>query len=487
MKVSREFFSSEMEKLHKRYRELDLALENSYDGIMICNNKGIGLRVNPALLRVTGLEENQLVGSNIAELQQKGIVAYEPITIRALQEQSVITGMQKIWTGKKVTVTGVPVFGEGKKVIRVISNVRDVEALSQIQHQDKLNRVWELSKRYSLELATLKKELEKSDHIIACSPEMLTVMESVMHLAASDVNVMILGESGVGKDIIARLIHDNSRRNKCGKYIKVNCGAIPYELMESEFFGYERGAFTGARQEGKRGFFELANGGTIFLDEIADLPLGLQVKLLRVLEDREIIRVGGENAIRLDVRVIAATNKNLEAMVAEGSFREDLYYRLNVVPMTLPPLRERPEDIVALLEHFLEHFNEKYGTNKSFSVEALYLLKKYSWPGNVRELINLVERLVITCKSPVILPEHFPRSMNIYTPESDSTTSLLIEYRYLREQLKKKNMKEILEEIERKIVLLAFKEHRSSRKVGEILGVSHATVINKLRKHGIID
>lgn len=487
MMPNEKYESREMESLKKRSEELDSVIDSSFDGIMIYNSKGVGLRVNPALLRVTGLQESDIVNEKLTEHQKKGILMYKPITLRAMETRDVFSGIQLIHTGKRVTVTGVPVFNEDGSLIRIVSNVRDVDALNQIQQQEELERVWDFSKRYSSELQALKKDLQKSEHIIGGSPEMLTVMESALHVAASDVNVMLLGESGVGKDVIAQLIHDNSPRRNNGKYIKVNCGAIPFELMESEFFGYERGAFTGARQEGRKGFFEMAQGGTIFLDEIADLPLGLQVKMLRVLEDKEIIRIGGEKATKLDVRVVSATNKNLEAMVAEGSFREDLYYRLNVIPINIPSLRERPEDIVALLEHYLEKFNRKYAANKSFSVEALHLLKQYNWPGNVRELINLVERLVITSKSSVITPDHLPRSMNIYTSESSSAATLLMEYRYLREQLESKNMKEILDEIERKMVVLAFKEHRSSRKVGEVLGVSHATVINKLRKHGIID
>jgi len=321
---------------------------------------------------------------------------------------------------------------------------------------------------------------------VAQSEEMLGVLETAFHVAGSDVSVLILGESGVGKDVIARLIHNNSSRQQIGSFIKVNCGAIPHELMESEYFGYERGAFTGARREGKRGFFELAHEGTLFLDEIADLPLNLQVKLLRVLEDREIMRLGGEKPIKVDVRIITATNKDLEAMVVDGSFRDDLFYRLNVVPITVPPLRERPEDISALLAHYLARFNEKYKVDKSFSRETLQLLLGYRWPGNVRELINLVERLVITTRFRVILPEHLPESMLLSIKDHIISAALLLEHDYLREQLHSKSMKEIMDEVEKKIILLAYRECRSSRKVGELLGISHATVINKLRKHGLI-
>ncbi|RJX28632.1 MAG: PAS domain S-box protein [Dethiobacter sp.] len=474
-----------METLKRRYKELNSALENSFDGVMITNSKGIGLKVNPAILRLTALKEDHFVGKKINDLTEKGIFEYEPITIRALREKRIVTGVQKINTGRAVTVTGVPVLDDHEKVVRVITNVRDLLELDQLKED--MRKSQELLVRYQTELAALRFELMKSQQIVAQSEEMLGVLEAAFHVAGSDVSVLILGESGVGKDIIARLIHNNSSRQQKGSFIKVNCGAIPRELMESEFFGYERGAFTGARREGKRGFFELAHEGTLFLDEIADLPLNLQVKLLRVLEDREIMRLGGEKPVKVDVRIVTATNKDLAVMVADGSFRDALFYRLNVVPVTVPPLRERPEDISALLAHYLARFNEKYKVDKSFSREALQLLLGYSWPGNVRELINLVERLVITTRFRVILPEHLPESMLLSIKENIFSAALLLEHDYLWEQLHSKSMKEILDEIEKKIILLAYRECRSSRKVGELLGISHATVINKLRKHGLIN
>jgi TyrR family helix-turn-helix protein/PAS domain S-box-containing protein len=469
----------------KRYNEINSALENSFDGVMITNNKGIGLKVNPSLVRLTGLKENHFVGKRIKQLTEKGIFIHESITIRALREKRIVTGVQEINNGRAVTVTGVPVLDDQKKqVIRIITNVRDLIELNQLKED--MRKSQELLLRYETELAALRFELMKSQQIVAQSEQMLGAMETAFHIAGSDVNVLILGESGVGKDIIARLIHNNSSRCQEGGFIKVNCGAIPAELMESEFFGYDRGAFTGARREGKRGFFELAHEGTLFLDEIADLPLKLQVKLLRVLEDREFYRLGGEKAIKVDARVITATNKDLHAMVADGTFREDLFYRLNVVPITVHPLRERPEDVSALLAHYLSRFNEKYKVYKSFSRETLQLLFSYSWPGNVRELINMVERLVITTRCHVILPEHLPECIMAASNEYVPLSVRLFEHDYLREQLHSKSMKEILDEVERKILLTAYSQFRSSRKVGETLGVSHATVINKLRKHGII-
>lgn len=471
--------------LLEKYTQVNAAFEYSFDGIMITNKEGLGVKVNNALLRLTGLEEEHLIGKKIIDLKEKGLVKYEPLTSKALREKCVFTGKQEIYTGKEIIVSAVPVFDNTKELLGVATNVRDLVELHRLA--ENYHKTRELSPSYEPGLDDLQLELIKSKKIIAQSQKMLSVMETAFYVATSDVNVVILGESGVGKEIIAQLIHDNSSRREKGAFIKVNCGAIPYELMESEFFGYERGAFTGARNEGKKGFFELAHGGTLFLDEIADLPVGLQVKLLRVLEDKEVFRIGGEKPIKFDARIISATNKDLETLVVEGSFREDLYYRLNVVPINLPPLRERREDVSALLEHFLHKFNQKYNVQKSFSQEALHLLLNYNWPGNVRELINFVERLVITTRNPTIFPENFPRSMNIFSPDYSPSSSLLLEHRYLKEQLSSRSMKDVLDEIEKKIMEMAFKEHRSSRKVGEVLGVSHATVINKLRKHGIIE
>lgn len=483
-KCAEENGSLKLDGVKKRYREVESALENSFDGVMITSNKGIGMRVNPALLRLTGLDEKRFVGKKIDSLTKEGFFAYEPITIRALREKRIVTGVQEINTGKAVTVTGVPVMNSNKKIVRVITNVRDLMELNRLKED--MQKSQELLLRYQSELAALRFEMAKSQHIIAQSEDMLSVLETAFYVANSDANILILGESGVGKDVIARFIHVNSYREGKGGFIKVNCGAIPRELMESEFFGYERGAFTGARQNGKRGYFELADDGTLFLDEIADLPLDLQGKLLRVLEDKEIIRIGAEKPIKVNVRIVAATNKDLDEMVAAKNFRRDLFYRLNVVPITVPPLRERSEDISVLLAHFLAQFNEKYHVYKSFSREVLHLLLNYTWPGNVRELKNLVERMVITTRDAVIQPEHLPQAMIARAKGCPPVSILFMENDYLRDQLRSKNMKAILDEVERKIILLALNEHKSSRKVGEILGISHSSVINKLRKYRLI-
>ncbi len=254
-------------------------------------------------------------------------------------------------------------------------------------------------------LGKRKTEVKKAGKIIFSSPKMEEVVRMAIKVAPSDVTVLITGESGVGKELIAELIHERSER-KDKPLIKINCAAIPDPLLESELFGYKKGAFTGAITD-KRGKFELADGGTIFLDEIGDMSLHLQAKILRTIQSKEIEPIGGTPK-KVDVRIIAATNKNLENEVREGRFREDLLYRLNVVPIHVPSLRERKEDIQPLVEHFLDLFNKKHGKNISISKEAMRIMENYSWPGNVRELENIIERLVIMSYDLVITPEDIP-------------------------------------------------------------------------------
>jgi Transcriptional regulator containing GAF, AAA-type ATPase, and DNA binding domains len=260
-------------------------------------------------------------------------------------------------------------------------------------------------------LAREKADIKKVGNIIFRSKKMEEVIRLCLEVAKSDATVLIRGESGVGKELIADLIHENSYRG--GKQIvKINCAAIPENLLESELFGYKKGAFTGAISD-KKGKFELAEGGTIFLDEIGDLPPSLQAKLLRVIQTKEIEPIGGTTK-KVNVRIIAATNRNLEELVREGKFREDLYYRLNVVPIFIPPLRERKEDIRPLVDFFLEKFNKKYGKNISISKGAMLIFEDYDWYGNVRELENLVERLVITSSDLVITPDDIPDYIRDY-------------------------------------------------------------------------
>jgi transcriptional regulator with PAS, ATPase and Fis domain len=311
--------------------------------------------------------------------------------------------------------------------------------------------------------------------IVANSPSMYNVIQLTRRLSDVDSTVLITGESGVGKGVIAKLVHENGNRKEF-PFVKINCGAIPENLIESELFGYESGAFTGSKKDGKKGLFETAEKGTIFLDEISELPLNLQVKLLQVIQERELTRVGGVESIPINVRIISATNKDLLSLVREGKFREDLYYRLNVVPISIPPLRERPEDIIPMIRIFLNQNNKKMKEHKEIDSKAIAILMKYPWPGNVRELQNIIERLMITTKGTTILPENLPsfivESASIPDPVSSAEG---------------KSLKDALDHAEREILIKAAEKYKTTRAIAKALGVSQPTVVRKLQKYHLTE
>ncbi|HVJ48313.1 sigma-54 interaction domain-containing protein [Desulfitobacterium sp.] len=311
--------------------------------------------------------------------------------------------------------------------------------------------------------------------IVANSGAMFDIVRLVNQIAPLDCTVLILGESGVGKEIVAKLIHENSAVRD-GPFIKVNCGAIPENLLESEFFGYEYGAFTGAQKNGMPGKFELAHNGTILLDEIGDLPLHLQVKLLRVLQDHEVVRIGGNFTRTVNIRVIAATNRNLAEMVQQGNFREDLYYRLNVVPLWIPPLKERREDIMPLIRHFKRKFQIKYGIERNCSSEVTKVFQAYDWPGNVRELENTVERLYVmpefgTGITADILVQQYLNSN--WMQQGDGLVTIQ----------KLGLLKQAVKEVEKKMIIMAIERFGTAKQAATFLGIDESTLSRKLRRH----
>jgi len=334
-----------------------------------------------------------------------------------------------------------------------------------------------LATRYQAELSELMFERLKKEKVIAESPEMRKVLTLAIRAAKTDTTVMILGESGVGKEVLARIIHNTSNRSETGSFIQINCGAIPEHLLESELFGYEAGAFTGANPKGKAGLFEIANKGTILLDEIGDLPLKLQVKLLRVLQERELLRIGGTTARKLDVRIISATNVNIWDCVQEGTFREDLYYRLNVLPIEIPPLRERKEDIPPLAMYFISLLNEKFGFEKRIASDSFPILESYSWPGNVREIQNFLERLWVFSDDNLIQPQSVQAQLD----------SLKAKFKFssiaVNELIPIQEAKEL---VEKELISLAYNRYPSIRKAAKVLGLDHGSVIRKAEKYGII-
>jgi len=316
--------------------------------------------------------------------------------------------------------------------------------------------------------------LKSLAHFVVHSKCMRDLTKMAIQVAKVDSTVLIQGESGVGKELIADVIHANGTRKK-GPLIKINCGAIPENLLESEFFGYEPGAFSGASRKGKIGLFELANGGILFLDEIGDMPLGLQVKLLRVLQDKEITRVGGIRPIKVDIRIITGTNRNLNEMILNRQFRQDLYYRLNVVPIRVPALRERREDIPVLTSYFVEYFNNKYltgSTSKQLDPAVISCFMKHDWPGNVRELENLIERLIVTTPHNNIsvddLPPWLDKSDNNHPGDPESLP-----------------LRCAVEDTERKLLQYAFSRYKSTYEVARVLEINQSTVVRKAAKYGI--
>jgi PAS domain S-box-containing protein len=411
MKTMQDKGDPEKERLLKRIEELESLnrdllgmVENSFDGLAIQDGDTRLLMLNPAFYKIMGFENIPCLGRTTREMVQEGTVD-NSAGLKVVETGKSQTVIINTISGRQVLSTGVPVFDQHGKIQRIYCNLRDITELNSLK--EKYEESLKLVSKYLIELQEARKRTDQSQ-FIAHSQCMKQIIESVYWIARVDATVLILGESGVGKDLIARIIHNASPRKETGLFVKINCGAIPAELLESELFGYETGAFTGASKEGKPGYFELAHKGTIFLDEIGDLPLKLQVKLLSVIQDQEVTRIGGTKSKKVDTRIIAATNQDLEKMLETGKFREDLYYRLNVVPILIPPLRERSEEIPFLLIHFLERYNKKYNLRTRMSKELVSVLSDYKWPGNVRELANLMEHLVVVANEEFLKPEHLP-------------------------------------------------------------------------------
>ncbi|WP_276624495.1 sigma-54 interaction domain-containing protein [Syntrophomonas wolfei] len=464
-----EELSRELKYVKELNEELDAIIESSYDGLYITDGNGMTLRLNQAFEMITGVNGREFLGRYVDDIAQEGIVS-ESVSSLALARKETVTIIQETRSGKTTLATGSPVFDKNGNIFRVVCNVRDITELNMLKQ--KLEKVQGLSQHYESQLKTLR-IYSGTDKIISKSSEMRKLLETVVRLAEVDSTILINGESGTGKELIAETIHNHSARAK-KPFIKVNCGAIPENLMESELFGYDYGAFTGAKKEGKAGYFELAHEGTLFLDEIGDLPFNLQVKLLRVLQSKEINRVGGRQALKVDTRILAATNRNLLEMVQKKQFREDLFYRLHVIPVIIPPLRDRKEDIPSLIVHFIALFNRKYRLNKRICPDVVDILMAYDWPGNVRELENLIERLVVISSSDIISRDELPIHLGSAVLDSPQVSVSAIV-----------PLKEAVESVEKQLLERAFAQYRTTRQIAKKLEVNASTVVRKAAKYGI--
>ncbi len=443
--------------------ELLPILDGISDAVFIDDRNGYCLWCNKSCEELYKISSYDVQGRHIEELEEMGIFT-PSVAKRVLKEQREITIIHENKNGKKLLTTGTPIFDESDEVRNIITTSRDITRLTnRSQIKSVPNPV--------IDVNSIKKSVVPKSGLIAASVAMQNVMALTNRLATVNSTVLITGESGVGKGLIAKLLHKKGNRSS-GPFITVNCGAIPENLIESELFGYVPGAFTGSRSDGKSGLFEAAQNGTIFLDEISELPLNLQVKLLRVIQDREITPVGGIKTIPVDVRIVSATNKSLMELVKKGLFREDLYYRLNVVPINVPPLRERPEDVLPLIKSNLMKYNSSLNENKDISQEALTILLRYPWPGNTRELQNIIERLIITTGGNTITEDNIPIFIK---EEAAANTDISTDT----------SLATAMEKAEKAILSQALSDYRSTRAMAKVLKVSQPTIVRKLHKYGL--
>ena len=457
----------EMDVVSSIFEELNVCLESSHDGIMVSDGMGNVIRLNAALEKLIGVKRRDILGRNVADLVQEGV--YESSAILQVIETGKTATVVIDHNGRQLLITGSPVYNANSAMTAVVANIRDMSELNDLRQ--KLEQQQMIAEKYSKELAHIARQQSAQTSFVACSREMKTILATIHSISEVDSTVLISGESGTGKEMVVNEIYASSMRSY-RPIIKVNCGAIPPALFESELFGYEDGAFTGARRKGKPGFFELAHMGTLFLDEGGELPLEMQVKLLRVLQEGEIIRIGGSKPISVDVRIIAATNRDLWEMTEEGTFRQDLYYRLNVINIEVPPLRQRRDDIIPLVMHMLERFNQKYGKHKEIPIELGKVLRELPWRGNVRELENLIENLVVLCPEDVLTPEHLPvRYQRGQNPASQ------VEIRGILP------MKDMVRRAERQLIANAQAQYSSMQEVAKALGVDVSTISRKLSRN----
>ncbi len=451
-------------------QNLNAIIDSSFDGLWICDGEGRVVRINRASEEINGIVARQVLGRKMEDLVKEGLID-RSVTLEVLKSRTARTMVQNLRNGKQILVTGNPIFDDKGRIIMVVTNDRDITQLNVLRSN--LHRITLIKNKYAQRLMDLAEKDKFLDDVIIRCEAMQRILNTTMKVAQVDSTVLIQGESGVGKGLFAKLIHRVSHR-KDGPFIRVDCAAIPESLIESELFGYEAGAFTGARQNGKPGHLQLADEGTLFLDDIGSIPLNSQVKLLRFLENNEIVQIGGAGPKEINARIVAATNKDLGALIRKGKFREDLFFRLNVVPLKLPPLRERKEDIPALINFYLKRYAIECGVNKTISPEAVHVICAYSFPGNIRELSNLVEQMVVLSSAERIeendLPLDVRESALTKAPATDK-------YKW--------NLRHAVSRLEKEIITKSLSVFGSQRKAAIHLGVNQSTLARKIKRYHI--
>ncbi len=465
------------EFIKENYDIINKIIDGMSMGIWITDEKGIVLIINQTCVETGGYPREEIIGKTTQELLKSGYILKESSVLNAIETGKKASIVQGIGIGGNILATSIPLYTDGKIdiVVCVENNITDVVKLKKLlaaqeKEQHKLRQ----------ELSNIKERFQQDDiideEVIAESQSMLHIIQAIKDIGPIDSTVLITGESGVGKEVVADMIVKHSKRAD-KPFIKVNCSAIPETLMESEFFGYDKGAFTGAERQGKAGLFELADKGTIFLDEIGEIPLSMQGKLLRAIQENTIRRIGADKEMKVDVRIIAATNRNLKNEMQDGRFRQDLYYRLNVLPLEIPPLRKRREDIEPLARYFIRKFNLKYSMHKTVSQDAIYNLEKYDWPGNVRELSNIIERVTLNNYSDVISGMQVKR---VLASEASDDNMSIETNNYNR------SLSDLIGEYEKQILMSVLSESSSVRQAAKKLEIDKSTMLRKMKKYNIM-
>lgn len=448
--------------------ELESILDLAFDLITVSDENGVFTRVSKRCLENFGIPLEEIIGSSAYELEKKGVFNHSA-TVEVLETGKEVTLLQETLTGRKLLVTGKPILDEQGKMKSVVNISKDITEIVSLK-KELINR--------DLLLAEMRKQLFSKNTtsgvnvFYGTSEKMVEVKKLMEHVAPLHVTVLLQGETGVGKSLFARMIHEWGN-NKTEPFLQINCGAIPEELLESELFGYVPGAFTGAAKGGKEGLFAAAGKGTVFLDEISEMPLHLQVKLLQVLQEKVFYKVGDTRPTQLQARVIAASNRNLKQLVSEDKFRKDLYYRISVVPICIPALRERKDDVEMFIHFFLKNMNVRYGFIKKISEEAMKMLMAYEWPGNVRELENAIERLVVITMQDTVEVQDVCKMLggDVYEKQEQAEEGM--------------TLGTAVQNLEIRMLRQAKEECRTTREIAVRLGIDQSTVVKKMKKYGI--
>lgn len=442
--------------LQKSQLVLENIIQYSFDEIFVTDQVGNIIYSSDSFKNFFGIDAKEIINQNVFVLEKDGILSPSVIG-KVLKTKKIETIIQETRMGRKIVVSGYPIVNDNQELLGALSFSRDITELDYLKKTN--DQVAKIMLLYEEEIEKIKRgnTISSSTNL----GEMRNVLSIVEKVSCIDVSVLLEGESGVGKNFIAQKIHLTSNRNN-EPFVEVNCGAIPESLIESELFGYEEGAFTGAKKGGKKGYFEAAGKGTILLDEISELPLNLQVKLLSVLQNLTIQRVGGSSIVKLNCRVICATNQNLQKLIAEKKFREDLYYRINVIKIAIPPLRERRGEITMLVTELLGEFNDKYNMNKAFSANMISWLNRQEWKGNIRELRNYIERILITSNENLIDVD----VVGITPPQKAVMT-----------------LDKYIEMVEGDYIVRMYEQYPSSVKLAKVLGISQSTASRKISQY----